>query len=320
MDKQTKRTFIHIGYPKCASTYLQQEVFPDMGNFVDLTKQPHATKWMLLSDADPAEFRKQIKEVMPCDKPEKDYEIISYEGFVPNLFHSFTDMFWDTRRMEVSQYRNPKRSVVEKLAEAYPDAYIIIIIREQIAWAVSQYKMYWRRGHTERHIDEYINRHEDGYDKVIEEYQKAFGVDKVKVIPFELLRIDPKAFVCGVTEFIDPSHEPSISEKRVNYAPSLLKVVSYQRNKRVFKLKLKADLERSNIFKRVSMRILWHLTNILSLPYYSFKHGEEKDQVTVSDSVIKRVLPGIVASNRKLEQLTGLDLQRFGYRMDKILE
>jgi len=227
-------------------------------------------------------------------------------------------MFWDTRRMEIEQYRNPKRSVVEKLAEAYPDACIIIIIREQIAWAISQYKMYWRRGHTERHVDEYISRHEDGYDKVIEEYQKAFGVDKVRVIPFELLGIDPQAFVRGVTEFIDPHHEPLISNKRVNYAPDLAKDVSYQRNKRVLKLKLKSKLNgSSNILKKGAMKLFWCVANLLALPYYAFRHGGERDQVRISDSVINRELPGIVASNRRLEQLTGLDLKRFGYRMDK---
>lgn len=317
MDKTPKRTFIHIGYPKCASTYLQQEVFPAMGNFVDLTKQPHATRWMLMSDADPAEFRKKMEEVMPRDKPDKDHEIISYEGFAPNIFHTFTDLSWDIQRTETSQYRNPKQPIVDKIAEAYPNAFIIIIIREQIAWTLSYYKMFWRRGHTKQHIDKFIDRNEDSYDRVIEQYQKAFGSDKVLVVPFELLGEEPEAFVRSITEFIDPSHQPKISHKRVNHAPTLKKDVYYQRNKRVLKMKFKAMEKNSGRLKITAMKLIWQVTNLLALPYYALKYGGQKYQVCISDSVLKAITPEIARSNRRLEQLTGLDLRHFGYQLEE---
>ena len=313
-DAASVRTFIHIGYPKCASTYLQRTVFPAMGNFADLTKLPHETKWMLFDEkADHNRFRARVVEGIEHHDPNKDYRIISYEGLVPKLFRTFTDLYWKTRHRDVTRYTYSKQQVAEQLAKAFPEAHIIIIIRKQIDWAISQHKMYWRRGHTSMPVDVYVDRYEDGYDRVIQRYMDLFGVDRVSVVPYELLLQDPTTFVRSVTGVIDPSFEPEISQQRVNYAPDFLRDMNYQRSKRVLKRKMR---ESDGLLRRFTLKLAYWGVSLAGRPYYTFRYGRARDEVRISESTLKAIRPALVESNREVERITGLDLGQYGYYVD----
>lgn len=306
---ESSRTFLHIGYPKCASTYLQREVFPAMGNFADLTKQPHAVKWLASEEADAATLRERWGAAFEHPRPDKDHRIISYEGLAPKLFRPIQELYWQTRRGDIAGYRNPQRSVAQVLAGAYPGASVLIIIREPVAWAVSQYRMYWRRGHPVQGIDDYIRDYDHGYDKTIDEYQRLFGADRVKVVPFELLRHDAPAFLREVTGFIDPDFTPSVTDKKVNYAPDLLCDASYERSRRILKHRMKA----AGGIEAAALKFQWLATGVFGRSWQRLKHGGGKHRVVVSEPVLEAIRPVLAASNRKVEELTGLDLKPFGY-------
>lgn len=310
-------TFIHVGYPKCASTYLQQSIFPSMGNFADLTKTPRETKWMLFDDdADAAVFRELVAAATAHRNPEKNYHIVSYEGFVPNLFRPITDLFWETRKRQgasVDRYAHATRPIAERLAEAFPGAKIIIVIREQVDWAISQYKMYWRRGHTTKPLEAFVEDYCAGYDREIARFMDLFGRENVVVVPFELLLEDALAFVRAITGFIDPDFEPEAPKSRVNFAPKLLRDVSYQRAKRILKIQMREHRFNTNPLSHLMLKIAWWGATVVARPYYAIKFGNQEDTIALDPAKHDEIRPALIQSNRTLEDLTGLSLAQYGY-------
>jgi hypothetical protein len=315
-----KRPFIHVGYPKCASTYLQRTVFPALGNLTDLTQAPQEEKWQLLGDeADPAAFRRSVERYTAHREPAADHRLISYEGLVRVPFPAFSELFWQARQSQgwdVTPYTRQSPPIVERLAEAYPDARIMIIVREQFSWAISQYKMYWRRGHTTQSIDELLGRYVEGYDEQVERFMQAFGKDRVLVLPYELLREDAEQFVRSITQFIDPAFEPRITNSRVNAAPSLLRQVHYRRAKSRLKARLKKGGGQAGLARRAAFTAAWMWTASVGRGWYSLRYGGQKDTVELPEATRARLRPRLAASNRRLAALTGLDLERYGYCLE----
>lgn len=313
-------TFLHVGYPKCASSYLQRLIFPSIGNLADLTKLDHETKWMLFKDnPDLPEFRRRVEAAVEYRESNRNHQILSYEGLLPNPFQGFTDLYWEVRRkrgVDTRRYHQPDHCVPRRLAKAFPEAYVIIVIREQIDWVISHYKMYWRRGHTSASIDSFCKDYKESYDKVVGHYLDVFGPERMLVVPFELLCDNPSSFVNQVTDFIAPGCEPKIPNKRENSAPELLRDVMCYRSKRILKSKLKGDDRRSNPLNRIGSNLILWSARLAARPYYTLKYGKKRDEVEIDEKTLNAIRPAIAESNRKLEEMTGLDLKKFGYYVD----
>ena len=319
-DEANKRTFIHVGFPKSASTYLQRKVFPAMGNLADLTKLEKDDKWRLLQgQMQPAPFRELVNQLIGAPQADRDYRIISYEGLVGHPFRAFSSLYWQVRQRKgwhVDQSAWDPRHVVDLLKGAYPDARIIMIIREQFAWAVSHYKMYWSRGHTSAAIEPLLDDYADPYEQQIQRYMDAFGSDRVLVLPYELLCADTSSFVRSVSRFIDPGFEPKVSEDRVNAAPPLLRDAYYGRAKSILKMNMRRQGQPRSLAQRIAFRASRAWINTGRYTWYAMQHGKQKFKVDVDEQTRRKLRPTLAASNRRVQELTGLDLTPYGYVLD----
>lgn len=306
-EARMDRTFIHIGYPKCASTYLQEEIYPQLGNYSHIVRAPNAEKYYPFNrDFRPEVFREYVQTHLKNPRPDQNHLLVSFEDWCELLFQEFADALCTYRKLDQEVYDLNNTRLLENMKQAYPDAHIVIIIREQISWINSRYKMLYRGAKTFMPVDEILKNPLNGYDQLIETAQTLFGKEKVSVIPFELIRKDKTTFIKSITDPITPDQPIQISDKSVNIAPVLQRKVVYSR----IKTRCRRWLERNRL------RFLYGLFKALSYvtlkPVLWLKHGSSPcaDPCVEIPEVIKKRFE---QTNRTVEALTGLDLKVFGY-------
>jgi len=103
--------------------------------------------------------------------------------------------------------------IADRLAAVFPEARILVVVREQTSMFLSIYKEYIRRGGAAS-LRQYLAAPSDGYwmpqfrfefleyHRLIGYYQDLFGVESVMVLPYELLQARPRAFLGRIGEFV----------------------------------------------------------------------------------------------------------------------
>lgn len=309
--------FIHIGLSKCASTYLQKIIFPAIGNYSDVAFAPDKEKYSLFSpDLEPEEFRKIVAKHMTNPQPDRNWLLISCEDYTELLFKGFADVFYRWKTIDKAKYIYSNEVITRNIARTYPNARIIIVIREQLDWAVSRYKMIYRGGKTTLSIDELLVEPLEGYDSMIERYQKQFGKEHVRVLPLEMMRDDRAGFINSISGFIGTGSTIHATEEQVNTAPEFNRTVEYERLKNRWRLKLRHAVwltPPGQLISQVGARILVSMLK----PFFILRYGNSRYEVTLSDNTIERLRPLLAKCNSRVEKLTGLDLSRYGYLVEK---
>ena len=304
-----KKVFIHAGYPKCASTYLQKTVFPMLGNYSNMAFAPRDEKYYpLRNDFDPAEFRRLVEKHTVNRDDTKDHLILSCEDWAELLSKEFEKVFFEFNGLDRARHSFSNEVIARNFKAAYPDAHILFVIRNPVSYVVSRYKMLYRGAKTSKPVDAFLKDLTEGYDLAIQRCQTLFGADHVHVVPFELIKSDAAAFVNQVTGLIDPSASVPVSDERVNAAPDLRSTVEYERLKKTVRFKLEKNgnspLARiAYVFARA-----WMAATVS--PRLKKQYGDELFKVQVQPEAAGL----FIESNRQVQELTGLDLKSFGYR------
>jgi hypothetical protein len=302
-----KTVYLHIGYPKCASTYLQDEIFPQLGNYSHIVRAPNAEKYYPFNrNFLPEVFRGFVEKQVKNPQAEQDHLLISYEDWCELFFQEFADALSTNRHLSKQDYDFSNTHVLKNLKEAYPDAHIIIIIRDQRGWINSRYKMLYRGGQTFMPIEKIFTSPLNGYDHLIENAQQIFGKEQVTVIPFEMIRSDKKGFIESITQLVNPAQPIHISEKSVNIAPVLQRKVEYSRTL----IRMRRALEQRHL------RVLYSLAKgilILPLKPYLWLKYSNTPCADPCEKLPEEIEKRFEESNRATEQLTGLDLKKWGY-------
>lgn len=195
---------IHIGYPKTATTWLQKEFFPKVAN------------WNYLS---PGIFNEQIIKIDPFDPhlnfdawEEKERLIVSNENFIGlGRINGFI-----------------KIGLANRLKSIFPNAKIVIFIRNQLDMIASSYNWNVKRMGCTLSIKKFLNYtdgrpnqtpkynlyHNNYYD-IIKLYSDLFGKENVYVFLFEEFRTNPESFIGSFCEIFDFK----ISEETLNFTP-----------------------------------------------------------------------------------------------------
>lgn len=183
-----KMQLIHIGYPKCASTSLQQFLFD---NSAFGFRSPHGAQCTrLLHDlrvVDTFEFDTQIDSIRKNYAP-NDGELVD----VYSHEHLLIDPYGE---------RSQVREGVRRLSKIFDSPKILLMIREQKSAIVSSYNEHLRRGRTTT-FDDFVNTkerelgfrpsvcrvYEFKYDRLISYLHETFGTENVLVLPLEMTR------------------------------------------------------------------------------------------------------------------------------------
>ncbi|MEM6971777.1 MAG: hypothetical protein AAF577_03145 [Pseudomonadota bacterium] len=298
----------HLGHIKTASTYLQARVFgqPGTGSGVP---------------GGEASRRHLVSELVVCDPYTFDAcavaqrfaaleEPVRVRGLVP---------VWSDEVLigDPCQRAYHGRVVADRLIAMGRDIRVLIVVREQRSFAWSAYRQYLRDGGILK-LEEFIGR--PGltpsftpwlrpdyleFHHAVAHWQGAIGAQHVTVLPYEMLRGDPAAFMAAIAPLFG----------QAALAP--------------------ADTESVNVAERPAVLGLRRLANRLAPP------GVLGDRPTVvqralnrgvryasglapasMDRSVERHAKGMIAalyqerfdaSNARLSAMTGLDLARWGY-------
>ncbi len=204
-----KDIFIHVGYPKTSTTWIQECFFsehPDLYYLGTTLKKP-ANKdittprvWWLSklanvhsNDFDSEYFRNEADKTMSEEK----LNCISYEGFIGDPLNN-----WFIPEVRAN-----------RIAAVFPNAKILITLREQLSLLASMYGEYLKAGGTypvNKLIDweeGQVGRQEAfvlsqlKYDKVVQNYYNLFGKNNVLVLLYEEFLWDRMVYLETICQF-----------------------------------------------------------------------------------------------------------------------
>jgi len=124
-----------------------------------------------------------------------------------------------------------QRNVCSALARLFPNAHVLIVTRGFRAMILSSFSQYVRSG-GESPLEQLIAQPPvEGpwdYDLVVDLYRHAFGVGKVRVLPYELLRDDTERFLDTIETWLGLS-QFRIAFERMNASLSPVELYWYPR-------------------------------------------------------------------------------------------
>jgi hypothetical protein len=209
--------FIHIGYGRSGSTWLQ-EVFK-RDERIHLLLKPGFFKADDLYQRGPAYYQDLLQanhdRTVTIDSDES-YSLgrIIFGNYDAWQTHYATLKPEDYVRCDIEELAGRMRAVA-------PNALILMILRNQIDWLGSFYRHSIRSRRLSVDFRNYYRRHPVGrqfwdaarYDRTVETFQNAFGKEHVKVICFQRLKDNPKAFLTTVYNLLGlPPPELSASD------------------------------------------------------------------------------------------------------------
>ncbi len=176
---------VHVGCPRCASTWIQQTLLPANSDRAD--RLIYATTTEAVISADPLSFDpREARDLLLADWTRDRPLVISNENLVGLLERGCYNAAGTT----------------DRLSQALPEAHIWMVVREQVAELASFYR-YLVQGQYRSSTPESVFGgipHPQGpppfdfrcleYDRMVARYSELFGSERVQVSLYEELLSD----------------------------------------------------------------------------------------------------------------------------------
>lgn len=299
------RILIHIGYPKCASSWLQQVMFADK-------QTGFLAYWGAKSKIAKKQFVKPIDSSFDADTLRRTFKSGLQEATQQNLIPVLSHEHLSGDLMRKSW----KKEVADRIHKTFPEARILVIIREQKSILLSAYGQCIKFGITPT-IEEFFGtiptdekQENDSnsifkldfvkYDSLIEYYQNIFSKENVLILPFELLKKNQHNFAQTILDFGDS--KGSLPEKQSPRNPG------YGGGKLVVKRQLNFLVPRYN-------KIGMHVTGKLSAAADKIIPASLNERIENrwKHFIEQRVGDSFRQSNQRTSRLIGINLADFGY-------
>jgi len=224
---------LHVGYHKTGTTWLQAFLFNDaQAGFVQPWDRGDIIERLVLENAfrfDAAQARDHFQTAVDRAHADDRIPVCSAERLSGNPHSGGHDA----------------AQIAHRLREAFPEARVLIVMREQRSMILSAYRQYVRVGGAQS-LRRYLNPPRMGrpripqfrwdyleYDLLIGRYRDLFGAQNVLALPFETLKQDADAFAQRIARFAG-AREPAPSPKeRKNVGMSAATLAIKRRANRV---------------------------------------------------------------------------------------
>jgi hypothetical protein len=298
---------LHIGHLKTATTWLQANIFgnPETGFVVPWADaRARAIGAFVTANTyqwEPSWARGFFDEELERLADDPRVPVLSDETLCGNPLH----------RSYAGRY------FADLIHQVFPRAKVVIGIREQKAMAISLYREYIHLGGTRPLVD-FIGTgleplsftsilREDflAYAIVVGYYQKLYGRENVLVLPIERLQKDQAGFVRTILDFCGCPSRFTSEAKPNNVGRSAMALEALRAlNPLCQTSPLSAG------WKQPRHRVATRLCNAVNRLPRGWSAGIERRW---KDLVARRYAGTFAESNRRLAELTGLDLASFGY-------
>ena len=311
-----RKVLLHVGYHKTGTTWLQNYLFNnEKYGFVS----PMSTMDMMNMIAIPnpldfsfeacsAEIDRRLEQVESQDL----IPVFSNERFSGHPHSGGYD----------------SKEIADRLKTLFPNARVLICIREQKKVILSCYNQYIKKGGAIS-VGAYLHildrtrvplfdfRH-FMYHRLIRYYQTVFGKENVLVLPYELFTRDSREYVSRIIEFVTGQPFQGPMDDLPTRRMSNSSITGFELAMRRF---LNFTIGMRNSINQFSIRPL-------KKKYNDFFFGIVRKMkpivpAFVNKSIMRRIenkiseLSGdrFCESNRMTSDLIGMDLSQFGYRM-----
>jgi hypothetical protein len=308
---------VHIGYHKTGTNWLQRELFCGVSGYQWLGKRPrtHPVRSVVRDrapDFDAAVIRQALDPLIAEVEQQRRLPVVSLERLSG---HPFSGGF-DADR------------IAERLAGIFPEARVLIVVREQRAMIVSTYKQYVQVGGAcslERFLDPARDRSErvplfDGrhfeYHWLVERYRALFGDDQVLTLPYDLFVREARGFVERIADFAGRPIPGDVLDRlrygrRSNQARSALTIASVRR---LNKVSVRTEVNPAPLAEwRAAERLSRWIQRNGALDGRLTRPLEERSQARLRGVVEEWAGDRYAESNRRLAELTGFDLGAYGW-------
>ena len=301
-DSSTLSPVIHIGFPKAASTFIKRAVFSRVTRDLVI---PRGKLFALL--------RSEHLNVGHCRElfsgqlqHPSDPLVISNEAL--------SGSFWSDDGMDL---------IAQNLQRVFPDAKVIIVLREQLDYITSAYNYSITQGRYLPPYEAFLARHEEQlmrklqYDRIVSRYLELFGDQNVAVLPFELIKVDREAFTRELTTFIgaEPRYAgtPAIENRSLKGAKL---VNAVRRANRIMSPIVALETRAKQLLRgeHHQLRSQWESYSAQQLVVSTLcRVVQDRGDVQVPCSFAKRARRVFAESNRRCGELITRDLARYGY-------
>jgi len=310
----------HVGYHKTASSWLLHEFYNEPATgFQALDKKSRkAPVHRIIRDPplqfDAASVRAAFDPLFAKAEAAGLVPVVCYARLSGHAFSGGYD----------------SKLIADRVREVFPEARIVIVIRDQRRIIVSTYKQYVNAGGicTLEHFLEPTTENRRippfsysfyEYDHLIAYYQSLYGRESVLVLPYERFPAEPRAFVSAIAAFAGLTLSDEVLdnlpfEHRSTAArPALWTDVMRSFNR----FGPRSDLNPEPLFESSPLaalrKHLRHKHTILTSPRLDALAARREEQLKarVSELVGDRY----AASNRRTAELTGLDLAAHGWTL-----
>jgi hypothetical protein len=211
-----------------------------------------------------------------------------------------------------------------RIKRVFPNARILIVIREQRSIILSSYMQFLKYGggytlqyfiagkrNENRHA---LTPHFFKYDRLIRLYQSVFGSENVLTLPMEMITSKPRGFVEQICQFSNVDTPEDLpfhikSNERTTYFPyvALRRIVPLIRSSQGNAYN--PSILGRNLGRSVHRRTVNAISKVVpgSLDKWVKKRLQQQVDELTKDTY--------VTSNRETEKLIGMDLGAFGYRV-----
>lgn len=310
---------VHIGYHKTGTNWLQEELFADPATgyrWLDKRLADHPVHRLIRTrplDFDAAGVRVAFEPRLADARAAGLLPVISFGRLSGHPYSGGYD----------------SKEIADRLRQVFPEASILIVIREQRSMVLSTYKQYVKAGGA-MSVEQFLRpARKQGwrvpgfefghfaYDRLIAYYRSLFGSEAVLVLPYERFVRDGRGFVEAIAAFAGRPVPAAVLDampfgKRSNEAPTALAIAA---SRPLNRLGPRSDLNpaplgRAKPVFRLAKRLR---ASRLDVPGASSlaARSERRLREVVNEAIGDRY----VASNRATAELTGIDLADYGWML-----
>ncbi|TKK67986.1 sulfotransferase [Ilyomonas limi] len=300
---------VHIGYHKTGTTFLQKEVFKNPAlpfNLIErgLVHKEIIRKNLFFFDSD------HTRSILT-------------ENFRPNCINVISDegLLGSPHAGGYNSYDN-----FLKIKQLFPNAKILIGIREQNDIILSGYKQYIKTIGT-LDLKRYLTRFKRPsfiaefdlllfcYDKIINTYMNTFGKANVLVLPYELMKVNPEAYFVRLFTFLNLDSEGINKvdfKKQLNTSHLNLTLET----KRLYNILFTKTRENPHGLLSLPTRMNQPLFRVTTFLEKQLGKDFQKKLNARKAKRIHEVARGFyLESNRKTSELIDIDLKLYGYEL-----
>lgn len=306
--------FIHAGYPKCGSTFLQDVILAESPDIFAFDRATRLAGGMIMKPGvrmGEAELDQGMKALLDEFAAQDKPLVISDESIAMGRW----------AEAEEPAQEESFEGIAAKLRRYTPRAQVIFVLRPQQEWIRSWWSQHLKGlGRISRltlaealHSDFFrdIVRHTLRYNKVIAFYRDLYGPEQVHVLFMRTLAREPERFVrafCSILGIAPRMPDSAPRNKSVSYGMNVLRSrmnAAYHRASRglLGSAALPAWDERYRRFMKFYFTRADFLVRRVYRPQPFTKEQMEDIQNMFGDD------------NRELADMLGLDLGRYGFQL-----